>query len=204
MTKLYEELKRRNVFRVGATYMVLAWLLMQFASIVLPTFDAPRWLLQAFLFFLILGFPLALVLAWAFELTPDGIRTAATAEPSATFAAATSQRLNYLILTLVVLAVGFLLVDRYVSGAVVAVRNAPVTSAPPAGTQRLSITLPDNQPVFIAGTPSRSLALSPDGRQVVYLGANIDGLPDQYGNQRHLLLRQLDSRTVRELPGTRG
>ncbi|MDP1718304.1 MAG: hypothetical protein Q8L40_09520, partial [Burkholderiales bacterium] len=64
MTKLYEELKRRNVFRVGATYMVLAWLLMQFASIVLPTFDAPRWLLQAFLFFLILGFPLALVLAW--------------------------------------------------------------------------------------------------------------------------------------------
>ena len=72
----FNELKERNVFKVGAIYAVTAWLLAQVAGLALPTFDAPEWVLRVFLFFLLLGFPLALILAWALELTPEGIKRA--------------------------------------------------------------------------------------------------------------------------------
>jgi TolB-like protein len=68
------ELKRRNVFKVGAAYLVVAWLVVQVASIALPAFEAPHWVLRVFILLLGLGFPLALVLAWTLELTPDGLR----------------------------------------------------------------------------------------------------------------------------------
>jgi TolB-like protein/cytochrome c-type biogenesis protein CcmH/NrfG len=71
---LITELKRRNVFRVGVAYAIVAWLLVEVASVVLPTFKAPEWVMQVFTFLLILGFPVALVFAWAFELTPEGIK----------------------------------------------------------------------------------------------------------------------------------
>ncbi len=68
------ELKRRNVFRVGVAYAIVGWLLIEVASVVLPTFEAPEWIMKAFAFLVILGFPLTLVIAWAFELTPEGIK----------------------------------------------------------------------------------------------------------------------------------
>jgi TolB-like protein/Tfp pilus assembly protein PilF len=71
---LFEELKRRNVVRVAVMYAVVGWLVVEIASTVLPTFKAPDWILQVLTFFVILGFPLAMVLAWAFELTPEGIQ----------------------------------------------------------------------------------------------------------------------------------
>ena len=71
---LIAELKRRNVFRVGVAYAIVAWLLMEVASVLLPTFKTPEWVMQAFSSLVILGFPLALIVAWAFELTPEGIK----------------------------------------------------------------------------------------------------------------------------------
>jgi hypothetical protein len=71
---LIAELKRRDVFRVGAAYAIVAWLLVEVASVVLPTFEAPEWVMKVFTFLVILGFPLTLVIAWAFELTPEGIK----------------------------------------------------------------------------------------------------------------------------------
>src|SRR5450432_2488767 len=68
------ELRRRHVVRVAVAYAVAAWVLLQLASIVFPTFGAPDWVLKAFIALLALGCPLALVLAWAYELTADGIR----------------------------------------------------------------------------------------------------------------------------------
>jgi len=69
---LIAELKRRNVFRVGVAYGIVGWLLVEVASVLLPTFDAPDWVMKAFSSLVILGFPLALIVAWAFELTPVG------------------------------------------------------------------------------------------------------------------------------------
>jgi TolB-like protein len=68
------ELKRRKVFKVGAAYLVVAWVLVQAASIGFPAFDAPPWALRVFILLALLGFPIALVMAWVFDVTPDGMR----------------------------------------------------------------------------------------------------------------------------------
>ena len=71
---LFSELRRRNVFRVALTYAVVAWLLIEIASVLLPLVDAPESLITAFVVLLALGFAVALFISWAFEMTPDGLK----------------------------------------------------------------------------------------------------------------------------------
>jgi adenylate cyclase len=71
---LIQELRRRSVIKVGAGYVVVAWLAAQAAALAFPTFEAPAWALRVFIFVLLLGFPIALVVAWAFEMTPEGVK----------------------------------------------------------------------------------------------------------------------------------
>ena len=71
---LIAELKRRKVFKVGAAYLVVAWLAVQAASIAFPAFEAPLWALRVFILVALLGFPLAVVMAWIFDVTPEGVR----------------------------------------------------------------------------------------------------------------------------------
>lgn len=71
---LFDELKRRKVFKVGAGYLVVAWLVVQAASIGFPAFDAPPWVLRIFILVIFLGFPISLVFAWAFDVTPEGLK----------------------------------------------------------------------------------------------------------------------------------
>jgi adenylate cyclase len=78
MASLFRELKRRNVFKVTVSYAIVSWLLIQVASSILPTFEAPAWTVRTITFLLILGFPAAVVLAWAYELTPEGIKRTPT------------------------------------------------------------------------------------------------------------------------------
>ena len=70
----FAELKRRNVYKVAVAYAIVAWLLIQAASILFPTFEAPAWVMKVFVAIIILGFPVAMILAWAFEMTPEGIK----------------------------------------------------------------------------------------------------------------------------------
>jgi TolB-like protein/Tfp pilus assembly protein PilF len=72
----FAELKRRNVYKVAVAYAVVAWLLIQAASIILPTFEAPAWTMKVLIALLAIGLPIAIVLAWAFEVTPEGIKRA--------------------------------------------------------------------------------------------------------------------------------
>jgi TolB-like protein len=96
---LIAELQRRKVFKVGAAYLVVAWLAVQAASIGFPAFDAPPWALRVFILVCLLGFPLALVMAWIFDATPDGVKfDAGTPGSSRVFTAAT---------VLIVLALGW-------------------------------------------------------------------------------------------------
>ena len=74
MISVWRELKRRNVVKVAVAYAIVGWLLVEIASTVLPTFEAPRWALQTLTFVFVLGFPIALIFAWAYELTPDGLK----------------------------------------------------------------------------------------------------------------------------------
>ena len=77
----FGELKRRNVYKVAIAYAVVTWLLIQAASILLPTFDAPPWMMKIFVSAVAIGFPIALVIAWAFELTPEGLKRTEDVEP---------------------------------------------------------------------------------------------------------------------------
>ena len=70
----FAELKRRKVYKVGIAYAVVAWVLMQVASQIFPFFEIPNWAVRLVVLLLIIGFPVALILAWAFELTPEGIK----------------------------------------------------------------------------------------------------------------------------------
>src|SRR5438477_12607928 len=76
----FSELKRRNVYKVAVAYAVVGWLVIQISSTVLPTFHAPEWVVQTLVVLVALGFPIALVLAWAFEATPEGIQRTEVAD----------------------------------------------------------------------------------------------------------------------------
>ena len=76
MTNFFKELRRRSVFTVGTTYIVVAWLLLQAADLLLPIYSAPEWILPAFATLLFLGFPVAILLAWAYDITPMGVKRA--------------------------------------------------------------------------------------------------------------------------------
>jgi hypothetical protein len=81
LSNLFIELKRRNVYKVAIAYAVVAWLLMQIATQVFPFLEIPNWAIRMVIMLLALGFPIALFLAWAYELTPEGIRRTDQIEP---------------------------------------------------------------------------------------------------------------------------
>jgi RNA polymerase sigma factor (sigma-70 family) len=81
-SNFFAELKRRNVYKVGIAYAVVAWLLMQVASQIFPFFEIPNWAVRLVVLLLVIGFPAALILAWAFELTPEGIKRAEDVDSS--------------------------------------------------------------------------------------------------------------------------
>jgi len=82
----FSELKRRNVYKVAVAYLVAGWALAQGVAQVLPVFSVPNWVIQLLVVLIILGLPVALGLAWAFELTPEGLKRTETADamPEAT------------------------------------------------------------------------------------------------------------------------
>ena len=109
---LFDELKRRNVFRVAFAYIIVGWLVMQVGEVMAPALNLPAWVMSALAFFLILGLPVALVLAWAFELTPNGIRRERKVDQDAGDAPKTNRRLDASILVLLTLAIVFVAWDR--------------------------------------------------------------------------------------------
>ena len=111
---LIAELKRRNVIRMAGLYLVGAWLLVQVAGTVLPMFGAPDWMPRSVVVLLALGFVPALVFAWVFEMTPDGIKRDADVPPEKSIASHTAQRMNRLIVAMLILAVIYFCVDKFV------------------------------------------------------------------------------------------
>lgn len=109
----FAELKRRNVFRVGIAYVIVGWLLAQVSEIAFDAFDAPAWVLKSVLFVLVLGLPLALFFAWAFEVTPEGIKLEKNVDRSQSITTQTGRKLDFIIIGVLVIAVGFLLIDKF-------------------------------------------------------------------------------------------
>jgi TolB-like protein/Tfp pilus assembly protein PilF len=102
----FAELKRRNVYKVAVAYAIVAWLLIQAASILFPTFEAPAWVMKVVVTGIIFGFPVALILAWAFELTPEGIKREKDVAPNESIARTTGRKLVGITVALAVIAAG--------------------------------------------------------------------------------------------------
>ena len=102
----FSELRRRNVIRVAIAYSVTGWLVAQVAELALESFGAPGWVMKTLLLFLVLGLPFALIFAWAFELTPQGIKRERDVDRSQSITQETGRKLNYAIIGVLVVALG--------------------------------------------------------------------------------------------------
>jgi Predicted integral membrane protein len=102
----FGELKRRNVYKVAVAYAVVAWLVIQAASIFLPAFNAPQWAMQIIILILVIGFPIALAFSWAFEITPEGIKLESEIEPNKSIARRTGRKIVAVTIALAVVAAG--------------------------------------------------------------------------------------------------
>ena len=103
----FGELKRRNVVRVGIAYILIGWVLAQVAEFAFENFGAPDWVLKTFVMLLLLGLPLALFFAWAFEMTPEGIKREEDVDRSQSVTASTGRKLDYVIIAALVIALGY-------------------------------------------------------------------------------------------------
>src|SRR5437588_1987334 len=124
MSNFFSELKRRNVYKVAVAYAVVAWLLFQAASILLPTFEAPSWVMKAFTVFLALGFIFAVTISWAFEMTPEGMKRTADVSPNEVIPYWSKQKFAALIVGVAVIAAGLLALQLLRSSKSTATLNA--------------------------------------------------------------------------------
>jgi TolB-like protein/Tfp pilus assembly protein PilF len=107
----FRELKKRNVFKVGAAYLVLAWVVAQIADTAVPALHLPDWIVTAVFFFALIGFPFALFFAWVFEITPDGIRKESDIAPAESGAAHAGNKLALGVICMLVLVGGYFIYE---------------------------------------------------------------------------------------------
>ncbi len=108
-----QELKRRNVIRVALAYAVAAWVLLQIIDVVVPIIEAPEWVSKAMLLMIVVGFPVAILFAWAFELTPDGLKFERDVDRSQSVTPNTGRKLDRTIIAVLVAAVVLFTVDKF-------------------------------------------------------------------------------------------
>jgi TolB-like protein len=157
----FEELKRRNVFRVGVAYGIAGWVLLQVADLVLEAIEAPVWVLKALLLVVALGFVAALVISWAYEITADGIKKEADVDRSQSVTPETGRKLDRIIISFLAVAVILLLADRFI--------RSPELGSEPFSSETLEQVSSDEDekrgltPVEepVVKTPEKSIAVLP-------------------------------------------
>ena len=113
MKNFFAELKRRNVYKVAVAYAVVGWLVIQVSSTVLPTFHAPEWVVQTLVVLVAIGFPIALVIAWAFELTPEGIKRTEDVDLAASARQPRKHAWIFVVIVGAAFSVGLFFIGRY-------------------------------------------------------------------------------------------
>jgi adenylate cyclase len=173
---IIEELRRRNVFRVGIAYVVITWLLLQVADVVLNNIDAPDWVFRAILLVLVMGFPIALLFAWAFEMTPEGLKKEKDVDRSQSITQATAHKLDIVVIGLMAVALVYFTWDKFLGGAT---DNAAMPLATP-----VTVQLDDAAPAEPAAAPAKpEAATAPDAHSIAVLPF-VDMSPE--GDQEYL------------------
>ena len=204
---LFDELKRRNVFRVAVTYLIAAWLMLQVTDIVVPILGLPDWVSRFILLILVIGFVLALTLAWAYELTPDGIRRTddVPTEKENGIANNRGYQINFWMTIILGLAVLFMAIDNYwFDNTEQSKRNLEFTETDAGQLMFYIEGPPDSQFSFFTASPQP--ALSSDGRQLAFAAppafAGRKGLSQE--TLDILWLQSIGELHARPLPGTEG
>src|SRR5438477_935603 len=149
----FSELKRRNVYKVAVAYAVVAWLLIQAASIFFPAFDAPPWVMKIFIILIALGFPVAVILSWAFEITPEGIKLESEIEPNKSITRRTGRKIVAVTIALAVVAAGLFVYQ------VVRSRSTSTSRQDASAARTEAATVPNKS---IAVLPFDNLSRDPD------------------------------------------
>ena len=132
---LFNELKRRNVFRVGIAYLIVSWLVMQVADVMIDNIGAPPWLFKFIVLVLAIGLPVALVFAWAFEMTPEGLKREKDVDRSQSITVQTGRKLDRMIIGVMGLVIAYLMIDRFVL-------KEPLEGTPPATAESAQTAAP--------------------------------------------------------------
>lgn len=130
--KYIEELKRRNVFKVAITYGITAWILLQIVETVVPIINAPDWILKLVLILLVIGFPIAIIFAWAFEMSPSGIIRTASAEAKENLFTSEKKKpftSKLLIVILIVVVIGQFAYNKFLESSAVNTSSIEISSA---------------------------------------------------------------------------
>ena len=130
LPKFFAELKRRNVYRVAIAYAVVAWLLIQITTQTFPFFDIPDWAVRLVILLVALCFPIALIFAWAFQLTPDGLKRTADVAPHESITRTTGRKIDFAIIGVLLAVIAFLLVGRWRSAATPSAAARPRRASP--------------------------------------------------------------------------
>jgi TolB-like protein/Tfp pilus assembly protein PilF len=148
----FNELKRRNVFRVGIAYAIAAWIILQVTDVIGEIMELPEWGGKLILLMVAVGFPLALIFAWAFELTPEGIKRERDVDRSHSITPQTGRRLDRMIIGVLVLALGYFMLDKFAleprrdGSAIQQVEVQPATqAAAPKPEPAAAVTAPDER-----------------------------------------------------------
>jgi TolB-like protein/Tfp pilus assembly protein PilF len=128
LKKFFGELRRRNVYKVAVAYAVVAWLLVQVATQVFPFFEVPNWAIRLVVLILVIGFVVALVFSWAFELTPEGLKRTEDVEVGQSITRRTGRKLDFLIIAVLLLVIGVLIYQRLHPTAPAIIPNVPEKS----------------------------------------------------------------------------
>jgi len=126
--RFFGELQRRNVYRVLAAYCVVGWLLIQIATQVFPFFEIPNWVIRMVILLFVVGLPVAFLLAWAYEFTPEGLKRTSDVDPTGSIAHRRGRALDFMIIGVLLLVLGFLVFQRFVPLRASSVTNVPEKS----------------------------------------------------------------------------
>jgi TolB-like protein/Flp pilus assembly protein TadD len=142
LPSFFAELKRRNVYKVAITYAVVAWLLIQAASILLPTFEAPSWVMKVFVVFLAFGFVISVIISWAFEATPEGLRRTEDVSPETPLPTWSARKFATFVVAVAVIAAGLLAYQFLRSKPIPAARPNEAATGASAISQKSIAVLP--------------------------------------------------------------